>query len=218
MSKVPTETIELGIRELSTYDGWVKDSEENGVTLYTKILFSDRSTPSIKFTGVVDEPLEEVFEVARNINYRIHMNETTVEAKWIEQPQQTQDGKSYDVFYTRLKGPNSLVSHRDLNIARIWWYNEAEKAWWMVMRSVKLDGPQGKEVSGVVRGEFLIQAFKFESVNDGKSTKFTIVAQVEYGGWLPSGVISFFQKKIPMDMKTKLKAGVLALRKDRSKQ
>ena len=135
---------------------------------------------------MVDEPLEEVFEVSRNIDYRIHMNETTVEAKWIEQPKQAQDGKSYDVFYTRLKGPNYFVSHRDFIIARLWWYDEANKAWWMIMRSIDYSGPQGKEVSGVVRGEFLIQAFKFEPVNDGKSTKFTIVAQVEYGRLLPS--------------------------------
>ena len=143
------------------------------------------------------------------------MNETTVEAKWVEEPQQDSEGKSYDVFYTRLKGPNALVSHRDFIIAREWWYDEANKAWWMIMRSIPYDGPQGKEVSGVIRGEFVIQAFKFESVNDGKATKFTIMAQVEYGGWLPSGVIGFFQKKIPLDMKDKLEAGVIALKKDR---
>jgi len=143
------------------------------------------------------------------------MNESTVGAKWIEEPKTDQNGRSYDVFYTRLKGPNSFVSDRDFIIAREWWFDEAKNTWMMVMRSIPYEGSEGKEVSGVVRGEFTIQAFQLESVDDGKNTKFTIVAQVEYGGWLPGNVIGHFQKKIPLDMKNKLENGVKALRKDR---
>jgi len=48
MSKVPKDTIEIGLRELATWDGWVKDSENSDVVLYEKKVFSDKSSPSIK--------------------------------------------------------------------------------------------------------------------------------------------------------------------------
>ena len=61
MSKVPRDTVEIGIRELNSWVGWEKDTENEHVTLYCKKVYKELSNPSIKVG----------FSIQKNLNDRV---------------------------------------------------------------------------------------------------------------------------------------------------
>ncbi len=100
------------------------------------------------------------------------------------------------------------MSPRDFCVVRR--YKLAKNELFLVSKSI--DHPHAPErvAEGFVRGRFHIQAFHLKEVEvDGvKYVKFTAVSQVNYGGWIPSMVITGFMKLFPEMMAKEMEKAV----------
>lgn len=204
-------------------DGWTVESAPSANTKYNltiqrKQIFPDR-VQAVRVIARVPLKADDILQVVLNIDNRCHISDHTKEAYFLDR-MAVED--SNDVYYTCLEAPTRLVSPRDFVVARRWDQlsdccaligadlpqssSSTCKGYIVALRSAERKECPPK--SGIVRGEFVMQAIMIHESEDGESCEIRVLNQVELGGWIPSPVQSYFQKGVPSEMPELLERGV----------
>jgi hypothetical protein len=175
-----------------TEGGWKEEGKDGLVTLYSKMIDNKECIKSV--AEVNNCRPDQFIKLIIDCELRKKMAENLVQVYPIE------SGEDHDIIYQEASAPSRFVSNRDFIVARRWKTLE-DGTVTMVMKSVEHEKFPPK--SNPVRAEVVRQAVSLKPMDNNK-TYFIQINSMDMNGMLPSSVISYSMKKMPVDLINKV--------------